>query len=56
MYGNFCMHIKSDVFSHKHKRQDIKKTIGFFCDLTQQNTLVTYEMHVIILLKSFNML
>ena len=37
-------------------KQDIKKPLGSFSDLTQQNTLVTYEKHVIILLKSFNML
>ena len=37
-------------------KQDIKKPLGSFCDLMQQNTLITYEKHVIILLKSFNML
>ena len=36
-------------------KQDIKKPFGSFCDLTQRNTLVTYEKHVIKLLKSFNM-
>ena len=35
-------------------KQDIKKPLGSFCDLTQWNTLVTNEMHVIILLKNFN--
>ena len=37
-------------------KQDIKKPFGSFCDLTQRNTLVTYEKHVIKLLKSFNTL
>ena len=37
-------------------KQDIKKTIGSFNDLMQRNTLVTHEMHVIKLFKSFNML
>ena len=37
-------------------KQDINKPFGSFCDLTQWNTLVTYEKHVIKLLKSFNTL
>ena len=37
-------------------KQEIKKTVGSFCDLTQQNTPVTHETQVIKLLKSFNML
>ena len=37
-------------------KQDIKKTIGSFSGLTQQNTLITHKMHVIKLLKGFNML
>ena len=37
-------------------KQEIKKTVSSFCDLMQQNTLITHEIHVIMLLKSFNML
>ena len=37
-------------------KQDIKKPLGSFCNLTQWNTPVTYEKHVITLLKSINVL
>ena len=50
------MCIKVDVFSHKHVKTEIKETVDSFYNLIQWNTLVTHEIRVIKLLKSFNML
>ena len=54
MYGNFhyaskVMHLATSVWNQI-------KMVGSFCDLTQWNTLVTHEAHVIKIIKSFDML
>ena len=50
-YASKVMHSATSML-----KQDIKETVGSFCDLMQQNTLITHETHVIKLLASFNML